>query len=200
MTIRGFKPWHKTQKSDDYRGRNYPRRRRQNCLENRLRWISELLRQGHIKPVERGGLYRPADVVEGYIATILESKKQTNKSASLAQVQTARASEIELRVARQERKIIKTEEALTFVDEVLGVLKADFDGAAASITRDPVLRNQIEGRSMKSLLTLQTRYEQKASALRAGGDATEADTGDAAGPMGGEVPPLSGKRGRPRAA
>jgi hypothetical protein len=169
-------------------------------LGKSLRWTSELLRQGHIKPVERGGLYRPADVVKGYVATILESKKQTNKSASLAQVQTARASEIELRVARQERKIIKTEEALNFVDEVLGVLKADFDGTAASITRDQALRNQIEGKINEILTHAAERYEQKASALRAGGDASEADADDAAGPMGREVPPLSGKQRRPRAA
>jgi hypothetical protein len=169
-------------------------------LGKSTRWVSELLRHGHIKPVERGGLYRPAEVVKGYVGTILEAKKQTNKSASLAQVQTARASEIELRVARQERKIIKTDEAIAFVDEVLGVLKADFDGAAASITRDPGLRNQIEVKINDILAHAAARYEQKASALRAGGDASEADTGDAAGPMGGEVPPLSGKRGRPRAA
>jgi hypothetical protein len=162
-------------------------------------WITQLVRDGRIKRAAPGW-YRPQDVVQGYIATIVESKKQTNKSVSLAQVQTARASEIELRVARQERKIIKTDEAIAFVDEVLGVLKADFDGAAASITRDPGLRNQIEVKINDILAHAAARYEQKASALRAGGDATEADTGDAAGPMGGEVPPLSGKRGRPRAA
>ena len=163
------------------------------------KWVTELVKAGRIKRPERGR-YQPVDVVKGYVTSILESRKQTNKSATLAQVQSARASEIALRVARQERKVIKTEEALGFVDEVLGVLKADFDGAAASITRDPALRHQIEGKINEILDHAADRYEQKASARRAGGDASEADTGDAAGPMGGEVPPLSGKRGRPRAA
>jgi hypothetical protein len=162
-------------------------------------WINQLVKDGRIKRVARGW-YRPQDVVRGYIQTLVESKKQTNKSVSLPQVQTARASEIELRVARQERKIIKTEEALNFVDEVLGVLKADFDGAAASITRDPALRAQIEGKINEILTHAAARYEQKASALRAGGDASEADADDAAGPMGREVPALSGKQRRPRAA
>jgi hypothetical protein len=144
------------------------------------RWVTELVKAGRIKH-PKGGLYRPVEVVRGYVASILESKKQTNKSASLAQVQTARAAEIELRTARQERRIIKTDEAIAFVDEVLGVLKADFDGAAASITRDPGLRNQIEVKINDILAHAAARYEQKASALREGGDATEADTGDAAG-------------------
>jgi len=162
-------------------------------------WINQLVKDGRIKRFERGW-YRPQDVVKGYMATIVESKKQTNKSASLAQVQTARASEIELRVARQERKIIKTEEALNFVDEVLGVLKADFDGAAAAITRNPALRNQIEGKINEILTHAADRYQQKASALRSGSDALEADAANASGPVGGEVPPLSGIKRSSRAA
>jgi hypothetical protein len=169
-------------------------------LGKSLRWTSELLRQGHIKPVERGGLYRPAEVVRGYIANVQAAKKQTNKSASLAQVQTARASEIELRVARAERKIIKTDEAIAFVDEVLGVLKADFDGAAASITRDPALRGQIEGKINEIFNHAADRYEQKAAALRSSSDAPEADTDDASGRMGPEIPPVSGERRRSRGA
>ena len=162
-------------------------------------WLVNLVKEGRVKRAAPG-LYRPGDVVRGYIQQVLELKKQTSKSVSLAQVQTARAAEIELRIARQERKIIKTDEAIGFVDEVLGVLKADFDGAAAAITRDPALRAQIEAKINEILNHAADRYEQKGRALRAGGDATEADADDAAGPMGGEVPPLSGKRGRPRAA
>jgi hypothetical protein len=133
-------------------------------------WLVNLVKEGRVKRAERG-LYRPVDVVKGYVATILESKKQTSKSASLAQVQTARAAEIELRTARQERKIIKTDEAIAFVDEILGVLKADFDGAAAAITRDPAMRAQIEAKINDILNHAADRIEQKGSALRPGGDA-----------------------------
>jgi hypothetical protein len=161
--------------------------------------LIKLVKEGRVKRAAPG-LYRPADVARGYIATIVESKKQINKSATLAQVQSERAAEIELRTSRQERKIIKTEEAIAFVDEVLGVLKADFDGAAASITRDPALRQQIEAKINEILTHAAERYEQKTAAIRTGGDAFAADADDAAGPMGAEIPPLPGKRGRSRSA
>jgi hypothetical protein len=42
------------------------------------KWVTELVKAGRIKRPERGR-YQPVDVVKGYVTSILESRKQTNK-------------------------------------------------------------------------------------------------------------------------
>jgi hypothetical protein len=163
------------------------------------RWVNQLVNDGYVKRAARG-LYKPADVAKGFAASILDDKEKKSRSGTLATVQSARAREIDLRVARRERKLVDIDEAIDLVDEIIGMLKSDFDGAAASITRDQTLRNQIEGKIDEILDRASDRLEQKANALRSGGDATEADTDADTRRMGGEEPPLRPEQRHSRSA
>lgn len=139
------------------------------------RWINQLVNDGFVKQAQPG-LYKPADVAKGFAASILDDKQKKSRSGTLATVQTARAREIDLRVAQKERKLIGIDEAIDLVDEVLGTLKSDFDGAAAGITRDQNLRVQIEGKIDEILKRASDNLEQKGAALRKGGADDPSDT------------------------
>jgi hypothetical protein len=150
-------------------------------------WLAKLVKDGFVKPGGKHGqhnVYKPADVAQGYITYLTDEQRRSSKSATLSAVQAARAREIEMRIAREEHKLIDLDEALAVLDEIVGGLRADFSGFAASVTRDPVLRSIIEERVDEIYKRHTTSLEQKAKALRASGAAIEADTEDDAGSLG----------------
>src|SRR3984893_12998702 len=105
-------------------------------------WIAKLVAEGFVK--KTGQFFRPAAVAQGYIAFLTDEARRSSKSATLSEVQAARAAEIRMRIAREQHELIELDEALAVLDEIIGGLKADFNGLAASVTRDSALRSIIE--------------------------------------------------------
>lgn len=153
-------------------------------------WINKLVRDGYVRRLDRGR-YKPSDVAQGCLSFLTDEQRRASKSGTLAQVQAARAREIELRMARADHEIVELDEVIGVLDEVVGGLKADLDGLAASVTRDAVLRAVIEAKVDEILKRAAEGLEQKARALRASGAAVDADAEDDAGPMGGEEQAVS---------
>jgi hypothetical protein len=153
-------------------------------------WLAKLVAGGFVKR-SNGGLYKPADVAKGCIRFMADAQRRASKSATLAAVQSARAREIELRIARADHEIIDLDEAIGVLDEIVGGLKADFDGLAASVTRDAALRTVIEGKVDEILKRAAEGLQQKARTLRTSGHATAPDAEDEAGSMGDQEPALS---------
>ena len=139
-------------------------------------WIAKLVADGFVK--KTGQLLRPADVAQGHIAFLTDTQRRSSKTATLAAVQAARAREIELRIAREENKLIDLDEALGVLDEIVGGMKADFDGLAASVTRDPALRSIIEEKVDAIYERHADALVQKANSLRTSGASIEADSED----------------------
>jgi hypothetical protein len=139
-------------------------------------WVAKLVADGFIK--KAGLLFRPADVAQGHIAFLTDSQRRASKTATLAAVQAARAREIELRIARADHTIIDLDEALGVLDEIVGGMKADFDGLAASVTRDPALRSVIEEKVDEIYKRHADGLVKKALALRTSGAVVEADSED----------------------
>jgi hypothetical protein len=139
-------------------------------------WLAKLVTDGFIK--KAGQNFRPIDVSTGYIKFLTDDTQRKSKSATLSAVQAARAREIELRIAREENKLVDVEEAIGVLDEIVGGMKADFDGLAASITREPALRLTIEGKVDEIFRRHSNALKQKGNALRSGGTTIETDTED----------------------
>jgi hypothetical protein len=139
-------------------------------------WLAKLITDGFVK--KTGQLFRPADVVQGYISFLTDGQRRASKTATLAAVQAARAREIELRIAQADHRLIETDEALTLLDEIVGGLKADFDGLAASVTRNPDLRSTIEDKVDAIFKRYADDLDKKTNDLRASGAVAEADTED----------------------
>jgi hypothetical protein len=152
-------------------------------------WIGKLVHGGYLKRLARGR-YKPCDVAQGHIRFMTDAQRRASKSGTLAAVQSARAREIELRIARADHELVEVDEATGVLDEVLGGLKADLDGLGASVTRDAGLRAAIEAKVDEILRRAAEGLQQKAKALRASGAVADADAEDDAGRLGEEEPAL----------
>jgi hypothetical protein len=107
------------------------------------RRLQQLTAQGWIKKESRGQ-YTVVAVVHGYLAFRDDEERNAAKTAADSRVRDARAREMELRIAREEKELIPTVEALTFLQAVVGMLISRLIGLPAQITRDRDERRRIE--------------------------------------------------------
>lgn len=133
--------------------------------------VRQLDREGVFKRLASGG-YDQAAARIAYIQWLRDEERRAVKGAATARLNDARAAEIERRLAREDRSLVDIEEAIGFVDEVLGTLKSELQGVAARITRDVALRRQIEAEIDAVLSRAADHFKKEAAALRAGCDKT----------------------------
>src|SRR5262245_22280521 len=69
--------------------------------------------------------YSVVEVVKGYLSYRDDEKRRTSRSTAEGRVREARAKYLELKVAERAHELIKTDEAISMVDDVFGTLKAD---------------------------------------------------------------------------
>lgn len=142
--------------------------------------VRQLERAGWIQKAGYG-LYSIVEGVQGYIRFLKDETKRSSQSAAAARVQEARAKEIELRTAREENRLVELEEALSFVDGVIGVLKSEIYGIPARVTRDLELRRRMVTELDDIFRRTADRYEQDTRSLRATGAVGSAVAEDDAG-------------------
>lgn len=118
-----------------------------------------------------GGLYDLDAGRLGYISWLKDERRQSAKSTAAARVQVARAREIELRTAREEKRLMETDEALAVLDELVGNFKSELSSLPARITRDLGLRKSIEAETDRICHRLADLFSTRASELRAEGAA-----------------------------
>lgn len=146
------------------------------------------------------GKYTTVGGVQGYIRYLKDEARRGMATTAKSRTNDARAKEIELRIAVQERKLVNLDETLTLVDDIAGVLRAELEGLAAGVTRDRELRHRIEERIEGAFSRSAKRLKEHAAALRAGGTAVDDPDEDDAGSVGEAKPQLPRKRGRPRSS
>jgi hypothetical protein len=101
-----------------------------------------------------------------YIRWLRSADRRASKSASASRVQDARARQIELATARVEGELCTTQEAIEFVDEVVGGLRAELSGFAARVTRDVALRQILDNEITGILARAASRWGAEAAELR----------------------------------
>ena len=129
--------------------------------------------------------YRLLDVVQGYIRFRDDEDRRTNKSAAHSRIQDARSREVELKNAQREGKLIELEDAIETIAEVVGMLRLQFSGLPARVTRDLILRRTIETAVNDILDHIADLAEQEAQALGARRSNSKAIAADRAGSLGG---------------
>ncbi|MER9937430.1 hypothetical protein [Mesorhizobium sp. M0088] len=139
--------------------------------------IDQLVREGHIPKLGRGRYPLEASV-HGYIKFLKGTIAGQTKSASSNRAQDARAAEIELRMAREDRRIVDMGEAVAALDKVTGDFLQSIGGLPARITREPRERQRIEAICDAERLRLSDRFAESAQALRSGLPADQADDED----------------------
>ena len=136
--------------------------------------------------------YTVVGAVQGYIRYLKDEARRGMGNQAKNRTSDARAREIELRISKQERTLIPIEDAIASIQFAVGAVRAELEGAAASITRDRELRNRIQDTHDGILKRATQRIEREADALRSGNYSAAAVEEDDAGPMGEEEPDLPG--------
>lgn len=141
------------------------------------RWIQKLAQDGYIQKTGRDR-YLTVSVVQGYIRFLKEERKSESRNASENRVRDARAREIEIRTAKADRELVELEEVTGVFDEVVGALKRETEGLAATVTRDMVLRKKIEDAIDEVFQRASARIVKAIGALGEGRSPLEADEED----------------------
>ncbi len=146
--------------------------------------VRQLAKEGWIEKQGKDQFYL-VDVVQGYIRFRNDSDRRAQKSAADSRVRDARAREIELRNALREGRLIETEEALSIVEEMVGIFRAETAGLPARVTRDLQFRRTIETAVNDILERIADLAGERGRALAAARAASEALAADAARRVGG---------------
>lgn len=146
--------------------------------------LDQLVKEGVIERKGKNNGFIVRDLVHSYVNFLklkIEGQART-QTGNMAQL--ARAKEIDLRMAREERTIIDIGEALQTVDEISGELLQSLSSLPARITREPRERQRIESIIDSERLRITDRFKQRASALRSGSQDDEANDEEDTGPVG----------------
>ena len=140
----------------------------------RLRQLAKL---GHI-PRATAGQYPLTATVKGYVTFMRDEDRRSTRSAADGSLKAARQREIEMRMAREDNRLIEVEEAIAVTREIVGLARNEFAGLPARVTSDIPLRRKIETEVNASFQRIKDRHTKRASALRRSGEAVDADTED----------------------
>ena len=120
---------------------------------------------GWIKRNENG-LYVLVEFVQGFLRYREElQKRRRTRSSTATRLQEARATEIELRTARDAGELIEMSAAIALAQSIAGETRAVFGALPARITRDPELRAKIEQAVNEGFNTLADKLEKEIAAL-----------------------------------
>jgi hypothetical protein len=146
--------------------------------------VRQLVKAGWINKIEKDRFHL-VDVVQGYIKFRNSEDRRSSKTAADSRVRDARAHEIELRVAIKMRDLMRHDEHVEILDEVVGLFRSELSGLPARVTRDLHERVRIEQAVNEILDRISSRATNAAQRLAApGGGADQGSVGDDARPLG----------------
>lgn len=140
-------------------------------------WLRQLAAQGFI-PKAVKGRYPMVAAVQGYIKSLKDEDKRSTKTAADSGLKAARQREVELRIAREEGRLIEMEDVEAVVSSVFATLRAELSGIPASVTRDVKLRKEIEKGLNEAFTRSEGKFREACEALQAGRDPLGADGDD----------------------
>ena len=131
--------------------------------------VRQLQKQGYIPRAPKRGVVPLVGAVQGYLRYLKDEERQSSKSAAASRVTDARTREIELRIAERQRDLIPQEDARAVIGEMAALVKAEFVGLPARVTRDLDLRRMLEQEVDASFARLAASAERAQGALATGG-------------------------------
>lgn len=140
-------------------------------------WLRLLAQKGHF-PKAVKGRYPLVAVVQGYVKFLKDEERAGTKVHAESGLKAARQREVELRIAKEEGRLVEMDEVEAVVASILSTLRAELGGVPASVTRDVGLRAEIEKAHNGAFARSQAKFSEASAALRSGRDALGADGGD----------------------
>jgi hypothetical protein len=139
--------------------------------------IRQLARAGHI-PRAGHGRFNLVAAVQGYVKFLKDDDHRASRSAAADELRRQKASEIERRMAREDRKIIDLDEAVGCLDDICGLMLSTLNSLPAMITRNPSERRRIEDIIYQAQSRLATKCAEKTKVLVTGQEDTVAEDDD----------------------
>lgn len=130
------------------------------------RWIKSLRSDGFIPTGPRQASLR--DVARGVVAYFEAKLKEGTRAEVANKASLARTREIELRTAERARKLIPVEDSLLAMSEIAQMVKAEFSGLPARVTRDRDLRRKMEEEIDGIFARLAEKVAQRGEDIRSG--------------------------------
>lgn len=113
------------------------------------------------------GRFRLGDVVAGYVKFLKDDARRSSKTASASRAQDARAREIDLRIAREEKELIPLDVATYAIDEFVTTAVREFRNIPARATRDLAVRKKLQTEIDAALTAVADRAAKCAKAFTA---------------------------------
>lgn len=140
-------------------------------------WLRQLAGNG-FGPAAVKGKYPFVAVVQGYVRSLKDEERRSTKSAADNGLKAARQREVELRIAKEEGRLVDMGDVEAAFSSILGTLRAQLSGVAASVTREASLRSAIDHAQSAAFSRAQKKFYDASLALRAGRDPLSSENGD----------------------
>ncbi len=121
--------------------------------------VLSLQKAGLLRKVGRGQ-YRPEDVARAALSFRENEDRRSSQTEEQKRVYAARAREIELRIAREEGRLIDLEDVQIAIAEIVSAFSAELAGIPAACTRDLELRRTIEKNLNGAIDRCRKRFEE----------------------------------------
>lgn len=142
-----------------------------------LERVRQLAEEGVI-PREGKGKFPLRPCILAYCTWTRDEGRKANKSAASSRVQDRRSRLLDIQIAREEHRLIETDEALAVVDEIVATFKSELQGLPTRVTKDVALRSSIEHEIDRICDTAANLLAERGDALREGGDALASNAAD----------------------
>jgi len=162
---------------DDIEGATVPAARLASFLGLSTERVRQLVNSGHI-PRQGKAKYPVVAGMRGYIEFLQDENKRVTTNATDSGLKAARQREVEIRIARDEGRLVDMEDVEAVVAHVIGTLRAELAGVPASASRDRAVRASVEQAINGALSRCAGRIGEASAALRAGRDPLEGDAED----------------------
>lgn len=106
--------------------------------------VAQIATEGAFKPAGYGGRYDWFEACSGYIRHLRSEDRKASRSAADGRIKDAKARDIETRTAQRLSRLIPLEVYEEMIDNIAGMVRAEFAGLAAASTRDLTMRRIIE--------------------------------------------------------
>jgi hypothetical protein len=130
--------------------------------------------------------------VQGYIRFLRDEHRRQNMSAAASRISDARAKDIEVRTQQRLSRLVPLESYEEMIDNIAGVVRAEFAGLPATCTRDLTMRRIIEREVNARLKRIAEQAMAQAIRVETVRGADDAERTNGAGPVGGGEPGVPG--------
>jgi hypothetical protein len=146
--------------------------------------IDQLVRDGWMTR-HAPGQFSLVDAVQGYIRFLRDETRRQNISAAASRISDARAKDIEVRTQQRLGRLIPLELYEEMIDNLCGVVRSEFAGLPAAVTRDLPMRRIIERDVNARLRRIAEHAMAEAIRLETHRSPADAVRADGTGPVGG---------------